>query len=99
MTTISDSNCDNSTNKLVNKIDQILSSNKTESQNECNGIQVQKIEIQETLNEDDFVEGLDPADACDDEEKDIPRRRSWDRSRGRDKRNSRYWCVVKYCLY
>ena len=50
----------------------------------------QDVEIQENINEDDFIEGLDVVDTWDDEEKDKPRRRSWDRSRGRDRRNSRY---------
>lgn len=47
--------------------------------------------IQTTINEEDLIDGLDIVDAWDDE--DQPRRRSWDRTRGRERRTSRY----QYC--
>lgn len=43
--------------------------------------------IQATIGEDDLIEGLD---VWEEDERDQPRRRSWDRSRGRDRRPSRY---------
>lgn len=56
--------------------------------------------IQTTINEEDLIDGLDVVDAWDDE--DQPRRRSWDRTRGREKRTSRYqrlWLICIDSLY
>lgn len=50
----------------------------------------QDVEIQETVNDDDIV-GLD-------EDEDRPRRRSWDRFRGRERRNSRYYIQWLRCI-
>ncbi|OXU27702.1 hypothetical protein TSAR_006924 [Trichomalopsis sarcophagae] len=52
--------------------------------------------IQTTINEEDLIDGLDVVDAWDDE--DEPRRRSWDRTRGKERRTSRYQRLWLLCI-
>ncbi|XP_058809727.1 uncharacterized protein LOC131674929 [Phymastichus coffea] len=49
----------------------------------------QDLENQDNAIEDDCIIGLDATDVWEDDEKDKPRRRSWDRARGEKKRLSR----------
>lgn len=57
-----------------------------------------EVEIQATLNDEDML-GLEVTDTWEEEEKDRPRRRSWDRARGRERKPSRYLSKAGCCLY
>ena len=45
--------------------------------------------LEDAAHDDDYI-AMDDVDVWDDEEKDQPRRRSWDRARGGKERRSRY---------